>query len=208
MIAAIENAMLAALQAQAGSGTLGYVWRELESYPDDFDEYLKLKGQLRTPAAWAVFLSLDQCRDEGDAAEGVIGTARFALVVAAKNLRNETATRHGGIDQASEPGSYQLAEDAMRILSRSDLGLKLLRPLTIGGARLVARTPEIRTQGLSLMAIELSCDVALGALPTPEGALADFAQLHVDWDVPAIGNVTAPLPAAEADAEDLVEIPQ
>ncbi len=208
MIGAIENAMLAQLKAQADNGALGYAWATLESYPDDFDQYLKNKGQLNTPAAWAVFLGLGQCQDEGDAQAGVTGTGRFALVVAAKNLRNETATRHGGIDPASEPGSYQLAEDAMRILSRSDLGLDLVHPVAIEGARLIARSPEIRTQGLSLMAIELSCQMPLGVMRTPDGALGDFAQLHVDWDVPGLGNVTAPLPAADPDAEDLVEIPQ
>lgn len=32
-----------------------------------------------------------------------------------------------------------------------------------------------------------------------------FAQLHVDWDVPTLGNVSTDLPAGNADAEDNIE---
>jgi len=211
MIGAVENAMIAALKAAADAGTLGYAWRTLDSYPDDFDAYLKEKGQLRTPAAWAVFLGLGDGIDLADDA-GPEFEARFALIVAAKNLRNETASRHGGVDTAAEPGSYQLAEDAIRVLSRNALGDLLTGPLKIGGARLVARSPELRTQGLSLMAIECKCRIALGQFAAPAEPDA-FLTLHADWDIPPFGNVTiAPeppyLPAATPDAEDLVELPQ
>jgi hypothetical protein len=32
--------------------------------------------------------------------------------------------------------------------------------------------------------------------------------MHVDWDIPPHGNVVPPLPAAEADARDDIEVPQ
>lgn len=35
-----------------------------------------------------------------------------------------------------------------------------------------------------------------------------FATFHADWDIPVLGNVAAPLPAAENDAEDTVTLPQ
>lgn len=206
MIAAIENAMIAALEAASTAGTLGYAWRWTDSYPDDFDAYLKdKKGQLRTPAAWAVFLGLGEGGDAGDDV-GPKFTARFALIVASKSLRNETESRHGGA-VAAEPGSYQLAIDAIRVLSRSDLGLPLTEPMTVTGARLVARSAELRSQGLSLMAIECRCGVGLGQFEDLD-QLADFRTLHTDWDVPPIGNVQPPLPAEAPDAEDLVEIQQ
>jgi phage gp37-like protein len=206
MISAVELAIIAALKAKADDGTLGYAWRTLESYPDDFDAYLKDKGQLRPPAAWAVFLGLSDGDDSADDA-GPNFEARFAVIVAAKNLRNETASRHGGVDAVAEPGSYQLAEDAIRVLSRNALGDLLVQPLEISGARLVARSAELRTQGLSLMAIECKCRIALGHLAAP-GDLPDFTTFHADWDIPPIGNVNPPLPAAAPDAEDLLEIPQ
>lgn len=211
MIGAVENAIIGVLRDAGEAGTLGYRYATLETYPDDFDQYLKDKGQLRTPAAWAVFLGLGQGSDGGDG-DGPRFEARFALVVAAQNLRNETATRHGGPDPVAEPGSYQLAEDAARLLSRNLLGLNLVTPLTIGGMRLVARSAEPRTHKLSLMAIECSCVLALGQIIDLE-ALDPFTAFHADWDVPALGNVElaaeAPfLPAASPDAEDLLELPQ
>lgn len=207
MIAATENAIIEHLRDAGADGRLGYVYRTLETYPDDFDAYLKDKGQLRTPAAWAVFLSIGSGVDHGDDDAGWNGEARFALVVAAQNLRNETATRHGGPDADAEPGSYQLAIDAVRLLSRSDLGIDLVEPITITGMRLVARGDEIRRQKLSLMAIELRCRLGIGLLNGADD-LDAFATFHADWDVPAIGNVSVPLPADNADAADLVELPQ
>lgn len=204
MIAAIENAIGAALVAAGTSGQLGYRYATIDTYPDDFDLYLKdKKGALRFPAAWAVFLGLS----DGDDDDTVwSGEARFALVVAAQNLRNETASRHGdSVSPEALPGSYQLAEDAVRVLHRNGLGLDLVKPILATGMRLVARTPEIRTQNLSLMAVELRCRMPIGGF---DADLGYFAQLHVDWDVPPHGNVAAPLPAAEHDAEDLVELPQ
>lgn len=205
MIAAIENAIGAALVAAGSGGQLGYRYATVDTYPDDFDAYLKdKKGALRFPAAWAVFLGLSDGED--DAAGEWNGEARFALVVAAQNLRNETASRQGDpVSPEAVPGSYQLAEDAVRVLQRNDLSLPLLRPIVATGMRLVARTPEIRSQNLSLMAVELRCTMPIGAFAAEPG---DFAQLHVDWDVPPLGNVVPPLPAAEHDAEDLIEVPQ
>lgn len=200
MIGAVESAIGAALKAAEAAVPLGYAWRTVDSYPEDFDAYLKEKGQLRTPGAWAVFLGLSDGRDDGSA---WTGEARFALVVAAQNLRNETATRHGA---AGEPGSYQLAADAIRVLDGQDFDF-LAEPIRVQGARLVARSPEMRRQGLSLMALDLRCRIALEPF---EGAgnPADFLTFHADWDVPPLGNVQPPLPAAAPDAEDLVEMPQ
>lgn len=206
MIAAVELAIMAALKGAADSGLLGYAWQTLETYPDDFDAYLKEKGQLRTPGAWAVFLGLSDGEDGADDA-GPDFEARFAVIVAAQNLRNETATRHGGLDGGGEPGSYQLTEDAIRTLSRSSLGDLLVKPLVITGARPVARTPELRTQRLSLVAIECKCRIALGQF-APAGDLPDFATFHADWDIPPFGNVEPPLPAAAPDAEDELELLQ
>ncbi len=210
MIAATENALVGALRDAGEAGTLGYRYDTLDSYPDDFDAYLKDKTRLRTPAAWAVFLGLAEGEDSADGS-GWQGRARFALVVASRSLRNETSTRHGGADPAKEPGSYQLAIDAVRLLTGQTFGF-LVKPIKIAGMRLVARTGELRTQGLSLMAIEIGCTVAAGQFVDPD-ATGEFEIFHADWDVPAFGNValnteTPFLPAGRPDAEDLVELPQ
>lgn len=209
MIAAIENAVIGALRAMSDSGALGYRYRLLDTYPDDFDQYFTdKKGLIRAPAAWCVFLALDDCQDLGDG-QGPQGVGRFALVVAGQNLRNEEASRHGGPDGAAEPGSYQLAVDAARILSDNWLegfpAVALIRPISVAGIRLVQRTPMMAENKLSLMALELRCTFPIGQFG--EEAI-DLQQLHVDWDVPPIGEVTLPLPAARADARDDIMVPQ
>ena len=205
MIAAVETAMLAALASAAQAGTLGYDYPTLDSFPDEFEEYLVEQAKLRTPGAWAVFLGLAQGEDNGDDS-GWHGRARFALVVAAQNLRNEKQTRHG---DGAQPGSYQLAEDAIRILSRSDLGLDLVAPMLPISMRPIARSQAIKRLGLSLMAIEFECTLPVGLFDADTGT---FSSLHVDWDVPPFGNVLPdpelPLPAPNPDAEDLIEVPQ
>jgi phage gp37-like protein len=201
MIAAIELALLEQLRAAGEAGTLGYEYVVLDTFPDEFEEYLRSIGNLRTPAAWAVFLGMDQGEDGVDET-GWTARCRFALVVAASNLRNEQQTRHG---DGALPGSYQLAEDAIRLLSRSDIGLPLVSPIMVRGARLVSRSEQMVRQKLSLIAIELDCRAPFGAF-LPEAG--EFQTLHVDWDVPPHGNVAPPLPAEVHDAEDLIGVPQ
>lgn len=201
MIAALELAILQQLQGAADAGVLGYRWFNLDTFPDQFEQYLQKVGNLRTPSAWAVFLGMDKGEDQGDDT-GWTARCRFALVVAAQNMRNEDKSRHGN---GAEPGSYQLTEDAIRILSGNDLGLHLVETITVVGARLVSRTSEMARQGLSLMAIELECRAPFGVFDQDFG---EFRSLHVDWDIPPHGNVEPPLPAADPDAEDLIEVPQ
>lgn len=202
MIAAIENAILEQLRtAGEPGGLLGYRYPTLETYPDDFAQYLRDNRNLRTPAAWAVWLGVPSGTDAGTGA-GWEGVGRFALVVAAQDLRNEQETRHGS---GSQPGSYQLTIDAIRLLSQNDLGLDLVKALAVRSARLVARTEDMKRQGLSLVAIELECTIPFGSFAEEHGP---FDTLHVDWDVPPFAGHASPLPADNPDAEDLMELPQ
>ena len=96
--------------------------------------------------------------------------------------------------------------DAIRVLSRNPLNpLDLVEPVTVRGARPVARSEQMRKQNLSLFALDLECRLPLGDFPIDEEG---FESLHIDWDVPVLGNVQPPLPADNPDAEDLVELPQ
>ncbi|PIW54591.1 MAG: hypothetical protein COW16_10400 [Sphingomonadales bacterium CG12_big_fil_rev_8_21_14_0_65_65_10] len=206
MIAAIEKAIIDALQTASDDGRLSYAWRTLETYPDDWEEYLRENRNLRTPGAWAVFLGAPEGDDRDGQDTGWEARLRFALVVAAQNQRNEENSRHG---DGAKPGSYQLAIDAVRILSRNDLApLELSRPIAVRSIRTVSRSVAMRKQSLSLIALELECGVPFGVLGEAAG---DFTGLHVDWDVPAFGNVAGPadpLPSDTPDAEDLIEVPQ
>lgn len=201
MIAATELALVQMLLDAGEAGVLGYEYRTHDTFPDQFEEYLRTHKNLRTPAAWATFLGLVEGVDDGDDT-GFQARARFALVVAAQNLRNEEDSRHG---DGAVPGSYQLMVDAIRVLSRSMLtpALDLMEPVRIRSARPVARTEQMKRQNLSMIAIEVELVLPLGVFAEEP---VDLRTLHVDWDIPAFGNVEPPLPADDPDAADTMEL--
>ncbi|QUM72183.1 phage protein Gp37 [Sphingopyxis granuli] len=222
MIAQIELAMLAALKAAGDFGVLGYAWRTLETYPEEWDSYLKEKGDWKSPAAWAVFAGANAIRFT-DLGNVRLEGAQFGLVVAAENLRNETATRHGGPAGAGEPGSYQLALDALAILSGRDLGLDIDQ-LVPRSLRLVRPFDALKERKVSMIALQFETAFEITTLP-PEADLDAFKTLHLDWDVPAFGagragpidgdpdepGVQLPAPAigpGSADASDHLTLPQ
>lgn len=215
MIAAIENGMIAALAAAGTAGQLGYKFRTLDTYPENWDEYLKDKVDWKAPAAWAVFGGAARFSLTG-AGRVRISDGDFGLVVAAENLRNETATRHGG-PSASEPGSYQLLLDALAILTHDDLGLDIdpLMPLRV----MQVRTPPSQRK-ISLFAIQFRTAFEIDTLASLAALPGDFDRLHLDWDVPPFGRVDGdlvlpgvqlPAPASgpgSADASDHLTLPQ
>lgn len=200
MIAAIENAVVELLRDAGQDGRLGYRFATLETYPDEWDSYLKDKRQLRCPGAWCVFLGLVSMELTDDGV--TYGLARFATVLAAENLRNEQATRHGG---GGQPGSYQLGVDAVGLLAGNALGLDIgiIQPRRLA---LVGRSEETRKQGLSLIAFEWETRVPIVEL-IADGELADFETFHANWDVPPFGGIGPDLPDDEpADATDTVTL--
>lgn len=214
MMASIENAMLAQLKAASDAGVLGYRYKTLESYPVDWDEYISEKGAgLPAPAAWATFAGWRPVEREDMGSSRVILT--FGLVVMAQNLRGETATRHGGPDQAREPGSYRMAFDAAALLQGRDFNLPI-DSLKIGQLRFVPRLPAWKERKVSMLALELISGCAIEAiqLPAEGGELGDFETFHANWDIPPFGNVDGDaeaegiqIPADDtADATDHVEL--
>lgn len=201
MIAVTELALIQVLLDAAEEGTLGYQFHTFGTFPDQFEEYLRTAKNLRVPGVWATFLGIVEGTDDLDD-NGFRARARFALVVAAENLRNEENARHG---DGAVPGSYQLMVDAIRLLSRSMLTpvLDLIEPVRIRSARPVARTDQMKRQNLSMMAIELELVLPLNVFADDP---VDLRTLHVDWDIPAFGNVAPPLPAADPDAADQIEL--
>lgn len=183
MIGAVENAILARLSVAAASGALGYAWGSLETYPENWDAYLKDKVALRAPAAWVVF---------GGWGAGATGErsspnvpASFGLVVMAENLRNEQATRHGDPADTTKPGSYQLIEDAVSLLAGNDLGLPIA-PFIIGSCRTVRPPAALSERKVSMLALELRTVLHFEAADIG-GNIDDFTHFHADWDIPPIG---------------------
>ncbi|PAL25476.1 phage protein Gp37 [Sphingopyxis sp. GW247-27LB] len=218
MIAQIELAMIAALKAAGDAGVLGYKWLTLDTYPDEWDAYLKEKTNWRAPAAWSIFAGARDVQMTGSSI--LIEGAQFGLVVAAENLRNETATRHGGPagGAIAEPGSYQLALDAFGILAGNSLGLGI-RALQPRSMHLVRPFDALKERPVSMMALTFETAFEVTAIPGAD-EIGDFATLHLDWDIPPFGRVDGdlgapgvqlPAPAdgpGSADASDHLTLPQ
>lgn len=206
MIAAVENAVLARLEAAGVSGVLGYQWKTAESSPYAWEDLFKNTiSSVRCPAVWTGFTGF-QSADMSETGMLHVTGATFALVVASKNLRNEVSTRHGAGED--EVGSYQLLMDAIGLLARNDLGIDI-QPLRFGAAREVSRTPAMSKERMSVFAVEYRTDLWVSPADLwGDAEIAPFEDFTVAWDVPPHGNVQPPLPAEEADARDLNTLPQ
>ncbi len=209
MIGVLENAMVAWMQA-AGTGVdgdppaLSYAYRTLTSWPKLFDDFMA-KQTPQYPACWAAFGGIHKIERMGRARFRCISTV--SMVVAAENIRNEQARRQGG--SASEPGSYQLATDALQLLGNQKLGLDIdpLEPLSIQAVE-TSDIPSLRQ--ISIYAVSFETALYYDTLPTVTGALNPFATFHANWDPAPGGHVNpAALPDdADAVATDNIQLPQ
>lgn len=213
MIAAIENAIIARLKLAAELDLLGYRWRTAETYPADWDRWLKDKmGQLNDPGFWVVFAGGPNTPRSSNGTKRV--KAVFGVIVFARSQANETATRHG---RGSAPGSYQLIEDVIGLLDGQSLGLDI-DALDVGAVRVVRPSEALGEFKGSMLGIELT--TAFEIAQTPDDLSSDdpvpFTDFHMNWDVRPFGGIDA-LPATpgvqlpddvHADATDHLELPQ
>lgn len=199
-IAEVENAMVARLQAASDADVLGYRYRTLGSYREDFDAYLKeeIKGDRAFPAAWVVFGGWRPPIDEGATLQA---PALFILVVAAQNLRNEKSQRQGAT--AAEVGSYQLMIDAAALLHGQRLGLDI-QALKLGASRSIRLSQTITERQLSVFALEFTTLLPIDVARFPVREIGDFSTFHADWDVQPFGQAALD----PTDATDHLELPQ
>ncbi len=211
-IAEIENAILARLKAAGEApGVLGYQFRSLDSYPEDFDLYLKEKilGDRAFPAAWVVF---GGWRTPADTGATLQAEAAFGVVVAANSLRNETSQRHSA--SPAEPGSYQLLQDVARLIHGQRLGLDI-GALRLGQCQSIRPTQTILERKLSVFALQFTTTLPIEVANFPVREIGDFSTFHSNWDLPPLAELEpdpqtgALLPAdAVTDATDHLELEQ
>lgn len=198
MIGEIENAMITRVQALSDSGALGYQFKQAATYAGQFDEDVKEVVRnfplalISWTGEWAPPLDLGQTAWKY--------SPTFALIVAAKNLRNERATRHGA---AGDVGTYQMLTDMRSAFVGQKLGLDILA-MEPGPARSLFNR-KISNDKMSVLVLELR--TAFAVHPLDDGALDDFETFHADWDLPPFdGHTTVPVPAGDADATDDVTL--
>lgn len=168
MIAAIENAMLAALDAAAWAQRP----RALETYAGQLDDD-NLDSVLRAfPAVWLAY--------GGSPAPKHIGArkwrvdAKFAVMVGAQHLREQAARQGDSVDV----GTYRMLADVQAALLYKDFGLKIdfLRP---GAIRTLYNT-RVSGYGLSVLSQEWSTAYIV-EMPAP-GATPEADWLRTNFE--------------------------
>ncbi|KAF1041332.1 MAG: hypothetical protein GAK35_03386 [Herbaspirillum frisingense] len=122
MIAEFEDAMIARIKAGQDKKLWPYRLATIESYGGQIDE--NAQSTFQFPAVFVAFIGWKQERKAGERTR--IVRAKFTIYVAARNPRNERATRHG---DKHEAGSFQIAEDMIALLENQKLGFPLSQPL-------------------------------------------------------------------------------
>lgn len=211
VIGVIENAILAALRTASDAGVLGYKYASLETYPADWDVYLKENlGLIKAPAAWVVYRGW---RNISVNAHDPLYEMNFFLVAMAENQRNDMATRHGDPVNPAIPGSFQMIWDAAALLSGRNFGDNI-GAITVGVNKFVEAPAAFKDRKISMMAIELRTVVFGKSIFDAYPDITDFSGVHIDWDVPPFGGIDAApgtvgiqLPdPAHADASDDIDL--
>lgn len=142
MISAIEDGIIHTLK---NASALGYL-KSIDSYGGQLDE--DLSEVIRAfPAVWVVFAGSGKPTKLGVDKWKVPAT--FAIMVGARNVRNEAATRKG---DAVEVGTYQMLQHVSTLLLNNDLGLPIER-IQPGAVRTLYNT-KVRGQALSVFSQE------------------------------------------------------
>ena len=200
MIAAIENAIIAAVKAQEASGALGYELKTLRTYGGEFADGLD-RAVPNFPAVMVLFGG-GPVSKEGAALKV---TARFLIICAASNIRNEAAGRQGD-EVSGKVGSYQIMLDMIRLLSNQNFDLDI-EAIRITNTRALIND-RVNQKLASVYGVDIETSFSIDGLSdlTDVGIFETF---HANWDVPEFGNVSTTLPADQtADATDHVTLPQ
>lgn len=155
MINEIENAIIETIRQASGMAYL----KTVASYGGQFDDDLG-KVVRAYPAVWVVYAGGGKPTKVGP--DKWRTPANFAVMVAARNVRNEASTRKG---DANEVGTYQILEDVKNLLLNKDLGLAITR-FEPGAKRTLFNT-VVNSKALSVFSQEWSTTY-IDREPTPE----------------------------------------
>jgi len=180
MIGAIENAIIAKIQAASDASALGYRFKTVESFGQTITPDNLRRSTQSFPAALVVFAG------EPRPTDGPGGKTRhspmFTIFLCQKNRRGDGSSRSG---KDGKVGTYQMIEDVRGLLSEQTLGLAI-DPIKPGAVRSV-----MQDDGPSIYALELHVGYDANPRLADSATLDDFATLNADWDVPVDGTIDA-----------------
>lgn len=178
MIGTIENAIIEELSRTRTAQLLGYKFNSVETYPENWAEYVaKDLIAIDPPCVWVTFGGFSPVGNYNYTSPV---RATFGIIVAARNYRGQKEARHGGV---GEVGSFQMVMDIGNILNGRDLGLEITG-FEIGNCQYVETTSEIEKAGLSLLALQLYTEFSFQTLGIDDDGLSDFDTLELTWDLP------------------------
>ncbi|MBI4804461.1 MAG: DUF1834 family protein [Desulfovibrio sp.] len=187
MISVIEEA----IKRRVANAALPYK-PNVATYGGEFDD--GLEAVVRSfPAIWVCFGSDGPGKALAMPKRVWRFPATFVVIVAARNLRSEAATRKG---DARKVGTYSMLEDVRRLLLYQDLGLEI-EELAPGRTRTLVNA-RLKNNSVSAYSMEwhTSYDVVLGELPQTDPPTLERVGLNYHL-APDDG---------EADAQDLVTL--
>jgi len=139
MLAAIEDAMTAALATVFDAPALGYRKPRVEAYSGQLDSD-ELVNVVRTlPAVWITYGGGGKPARVNAARDRWLTPVTMVTMVATRNVRGEHVARHGVTNSAGavvEPGVYHLLDAICQVLLGRDLGLAI-RPFEPGAVKTV-----------------------------------------------------------------------
>jgi phage gp37-like protein len=172
MYAAIEDAIIARLQAANDSGALGYRLAQVASYGGEFDDETFFTQFRKFPAAW---VTIGGSKAKAISARKTLLMPVIAVMVGTRNVRGERQTRHGVLDQ---PGSYQLLDDVRRLLAGQTFDLAI-EPLSVGADRTLFNVRR-GSEALSVLAAEFSTRFTFG-IDEETASLPDMTSLNLRY---------------------------
>ncbi|MBN4664217.1 DUF1834 family protein [Pandoraea nosoerga] len=200
---------------------LGRMVSEVKTYGGEFDDDELDEVVRRFPAAWVTFGGVKRTDPHGTSKGKWKAEAVFVVMVGARSVRSEEASRHGGASQV-EVGTNLLIASVRKLLTMQDLGLPI-RELEPGSVRTLFNT-QVRREAMSVFALEFRTawmeeSLFLGAYPQgavedPNGLGAVFEQYGgkldpptPDWKTTVLKYYLQPKDSGtqgEPDAEDRV----
>ena len=170
--------------------------REVDHKPDrlDVDELSRILSM--APAIYVAFLGMPR----KGTPQGV-WIANFGIYCLAQNAAGERARRRG---DGVTIGAYEMAELVVRHLDgwAPEMAAGEVEATSIENLY----APAFEKAGRTLYAVTLEIPLVLPRGLDP-ATLEPFVTLDVSWDVPPLGNVSAP-PAADRDAGDTITLEQ
>ncbi|TCS38482.1 phage gp37-like protein [Paucimonas lemoignei] len=170
MIGQLEDAIVSRIKAAQAANLWQYRLRTVDTYGGQIDE--SVQSTFQFPAVFVSFVGSKIRKRTGE--RGRIMEVKLALYIAARNPRNERATRHGDMH---EPGSYQIAEDMVALLENQRLGMPMHLPLMCTDIKtlFVARKSDGHNAE-SILVVEFECEFGW------EAALPECANVtEDDW---------------------------